>query len=140
MDEVIKIYTDGGARGNPGPSAGAFVVIDGDRIVHKESIFFGIQTNNVAEYEALIASLNWLNKNKQYSYGKNIVFYLDSELVVKQLNGLYKIKNNNLKTLATRVRKLYKDIGQNIIFKSVPREKNKLADSLLNEKLDEKLV
>lgn len=139
MRGIIKIYTDGGARGNPGPSAGAFVVILDGRIIHKNALYFGVRTNNEAEYGALIAALSWLSKNKTLVKNKAAIIYMDSELVVKQLTGLYKIKNNNLKILANKVKTLEKKIEGEVFYKSIVREKNRLADTLLNKKIDEKL-
>ncbi|KKQ24896.1 MAG: ribonuclease HI, ribonuclease HI, partial [Microgenomates group bacterium GW2011_GWC1_37_12b] len=90
---MIKIFTDGGSRGNPGPAASAFVVFENNKILTKEGKFLGNATNNIAEYSALLLAVEWLNKNK---LTENIKFFLDSELIVKQLNKTYKIKNKNL--------------------------------------------
>jgi len=135
--EIINIYCDGGARGNPGRAAGAFIAIDGrGKLVHKDSKFLGSTTNNVAEYEAVILALGWvLGKLNEVNF-ENICFYLDSELITNQLNGTYKVKNLKLKELFFKVIKLQKKINKNIFYKSIPREENKSADCLVNERLD----
>ncbi|MFV1917086.1 MAG: ribonuclease HI family protein [Patescibacteria group bacterium] len=132
----IKIYSDGGARGNPGPAAAAFVVISDGRVNYKKAKYLGEATNNVAEYCGVLMALDWLVKDKVVSV-KKIGFYLDSELVANQLSGNYKVKNENLKTLILKIKKLEEKSGINIVYKSVPRSKNKLADYLVNEVLDE---
>jgi len=134
--KVLKIYTDGGARGNPGPAAAAFVVIDNEKVIHKDSKFLGKKTNNEAEYEALLMALEWLNVNKSSIGDLELCFYLDSELIVRQLKGLYKVKSRNLKPLASKALLLTSKIGNKVEFISVRRENNKLADSLVNKQLD----
>lgn len=134
---VLKIYTDGGARGNPGPSAAAFVVIENDKVVHKGSEFLGKKTNNEAEYAGVIIALEWLLQKKDQDKKREILFCLDSELVTRQLVGQYKVKSKNLQPLITKVKKLERELGSRINYTYVPREKNRLADSLLNETMDE---
>lgn len=135
----ISIYSDGGSRGNPGPAAFAFVVIiDGD-IIYEESKFLGKATNNVAEYKGARQAMRWLKENEKNYVGLTINFFLDSQLVVNQLNGEYKIKNRNLIPLAREIKKLQKEIDGQIVFNFVRRDKNKIADRLLNEKLDHAL-
>lgn len=133
----IKIYTDGGARGNPGPAAAAFVVVDLGRIVHRQSKYLGKRTNNEAEYEALLMALEWLNKNKESVTGRKISFLLDSQLMVRQLNGDYKVKSKNLKPLVAKTMLLERSLDNKISYTSIRREKNKLADGLVNKKMDE---
>lgn len=136
-NESIIIHTDGGSRGNPGPAACAFVAEVGGRILFSSSEFLGKATNNFAEYSGVLLALKWLesaeNKNN------NIIFYLDSELVVKQINGLYKVKDENLRKLFFEVLEYIKKLNLQIVFKNVPREKNKTADSLVNKELDKQL-
>lgn len=128
----ITIYCDGGARGNPGPAASSFVVKDQKgSVIHKEGKYLGNATNNVAEYKAVIMALGWI-RGKKYKP----TFFLDSELVVRQLNGVYKVKNKTLIDLVLQIRKLEREIGNHITYKNVPREENSLADSLVNETLD----
>ncbi len=141
MDSIFKIYTDGGARGNPGPAASAFVVVKKGIVVEKGSKFLGRATNNEAEYNAVILALHWLVTNKNNLSSSKIQFILDSELVVRQLTGVYKVKSKNLKTLIVKTRNLIDILGDvEINFTSIKREKNKLADSLVNKVLDENLI
>jgi len=126
------LYTDGGARGNPGPAAiGAVLTDEKGKVVKEVAKYIGKTTNNVAEYKALIEGLHLaIQKNAD-----DLTCYLDSLLVVKQLNGEYKVKNvflrelwNNIKILETKFKK--------ISYNHVTRDKNTLADSLVNEVLD----
>lgn len=135
---VLKIYCDGGARGNPGPSAAAFVVIKGTTVEYKATEYLGKRTNNEAEYAAVIMALNWLSDNKRLITKKEVVFYLDSELVAKQLSGDFKIKSKKLIPKFFLVKELEKAIGVKIGYVSVPREKNRLADFLVNKVLDQR--
>jgi ribonuclease HI len=135
-EETVKIFCDGGARGNPGPAAAAFVVYERGELVHQESAFLGVSTNNVAEYQAVINSFHWLNKNKSKLSDKKVFYFLDSQLVVNQLIGTFKIKSANLKPLVLAVKNLERQSGLLVNYQFVPRAKNKLADALLNETLD----
>jgi ribonuclease HI len=132
----IVIHTDGGARGNPGPSACAFVIEDNGKIIHKGSKNLGINTNNFAEYSAVLLALEWIKNNMPKFAGKPICLYSDSELMVRQLNGIYKIKNENLKILNEKISSLVKKLNLNICYKHVLRHNNKTADQLVNEELD----
>jgi len=130
----VIVYTDGGARGNPGP-AGAGVVILHDGTTTEVKAYLGDrQTNNWAEYEAVVIALGKLLEMNLRD--TDVEFRLDSKLVVEQLEGNWKIKEPNLKDQAERVRGLLKDFGR-VSFTYVPREKNKEADRLVNEALDE---
>lgn len=130
-----KLYSDGGSRGNPGPAACSCVIFDADNNLFQiDSKFLGIATNNFAEYSGLILGLTIAAKNKI----SNIDCFLDSELVVKQLNGIYAIKDENIKILASEVFTLEKKF-ENITFTHVRRENNKIADKLVNIVLDAKL-
>ncbi|SRR5258708_623633 len=130
---MITIFSDGGSRGNPGPAASAYVIFEDDKVIQKDAKYLGITTNNVAEYNGVLLALNWVIKNKPE---EKIKFYLDSELVVRQLTGIYKIKDVNLMKLATDVKNLQRINNIEIEWQHVMREKNKIADSLVNEKLD----
>lgn len=128
----VKIFTDGGSRGNPGPSASAFVMLDMDgNVVTKTGKYLGITTNNQAEYQAV--SLGLITA---HNMGVKIVHvYMDSLLVVNQMNGIYKIKNRDLWPIHEAVRKqcaLFKKVA----FVHVPREMNKSADAEVNSILD----
>lgn len=127
-----SVYTDGGSRGNPGNAAIGFVVYKGTEEVFKYKKFLGVCTNNIAEYSALIYALTYLNKTGI----KEVACFLDSELVVKQLNGIYKVKDEKMKMYNDKIQVLKKEF-KSITFNNVPREKNKVADKLVNEALDE---
>jgi ribonuclease HI len=132
----LKIFCDGGARGNPGPAAAAFAVYKNKKQIYKESKFLGETTNNIAEYTAVLMALEWLVKQKSKDIDTTS-FILDSELVTKQLNGLYKIKNERLRGLITKAKNLEKKIDARISYTWSPRSKNRIADSLVNKELDE---
>ena len=133
----IKIYCDGGARGNPGPAGIGFVVKNNDKILYKYSLFIGRATNNVAEYTAVLKAIQWLKTKQDTSDSINeTVFYLDSLLVVKQLGGYYKIKNLALKNLAIKIKNIQSKIKSKINFVHIPREKNAQADQLANLAMD----
>jgi ribonuclease HI len=133
MTDKLIIYTDGGARGNPGPSAIGVVIYDaGFKEIQRFKDYLGTTTNNQAEYRALIAALELALKLG----GRDLICHLDSELVVKQLTGKYKVKETNLKSVVSEVLRLTSRF-ERVEFVHVPREKNKLADQLVNEALDE---
>lgn len=132
------VHTDGGARGNPGPAAIGVVIekiVDGrSSIVDKFGKKIGEATNNVAEYTAIKEALQ---KMKQIvGESPDIEFYLDSTLVVNQLNGLFKIKEPTLRSLATEIRILEQEVGGGIHYITIPREQNLRADFLVNQALD----
>ncbi len=131
MSKII-IYTDGGARGNPGPAAIGVVVGDKE---YGEAI--GKTTNNIAEYSALIFALKKAKQliGKEKAKEADIEVRSDSELMVSQLNGEYKVKDEDLKPLFIEVWNLKQDFGS-VIFKHVRREENKRADALVNRALD----
>lgn len=136
-DQEIIIHTDGGSRGNPGPAACAFVVENNNQVIFRGSRFLKTATNNIAEYSGVILALEWLNKKSdEVKLKSEIKFFLDSELVVKQLNGLYKVKDENIKKLFLEVKNLILKLEKNVFFQHIPREKNKDADRLVNEELD----
>jgi ribonuclease HI len=135
MGEQLTINTDGGARGNPGPAACAFVVSKEGRTLFKDSKFLGSTTNNQAEYLAVIMALQHLAKTNLYS-DKEIIFILDSELVARQLAGEYKTKNLLLKNLLAQAKLLERKINAKIIYTVTSRDKNKIADFLVNQELD----
>lgn len=136
MNKFI-IHTDGGARGNPGPAA-AGLVIEGDFVGKKEyGEYLGEITNNEAEYRAVILALK---KLKHLIGGKKakdsiVEVYVDSELLERQLNGEYKIKDEDIKNLFIEIWNLKTDFGE-IVFKHIPREENTNADAMVNQILD----
>jgi ribonuclease HI len=128
----VRLFTDGGARGNPGPAAYGYVLEAEDGTVlaaHGESI--GIATNNIAEYSALIAGL----EQALALALSEIEVVSDSELMVKQMRGEYKVKNERLRELSVRAARLAGAIGK-VRYTAVRREHNKLADQLVNDALD----
>lgn len=125
------LRSDGGARGNPGPAGAGFVVEVDDGIVCQGGRFLGICTNNVAEYEALI----WGLENVTALGYRDVTIYADSELLVKQLNGAYRVKNAGLKPLFSRALTLLREFESYEIC-HVRRENNKKADALANEAMD----
>ncbi len=127
-----SIYSDGGARGNPGPAGiGAVIYDKNKKEIATVSRFIGKATNNQAEYEALIAALK---KAKDLDL-KDLKVYLDSELIVKQINREYKVKDKNLALLFMQVHNLCLSFDK-ISFFHVRREENKRADQLANEAMD----
>ena len=132
----IKLFSDGGSRGNPGPAAIAFIIqLDNGFIQSTYSKFIGFHTNNQAEYKALIAGLKFVSEKYD-----EITCYLDSELVVKQVNGDYSVRNDKLRILWDQVQNLRKCFKKTH-FISVPRINPYIqrADYLLNKKLDENI-
>jgi len=132
VESAIYINCDGGARGNPGPAASAFVVKKEGKGIYKQQKYLGKTTNNVAEYQAVISALKWLTENKKIAGGADIIFLLDSELITKQLMGIYKTKNPTLKKLFTSAKLLEQGLSNKIYYKRIPREKNMDADYLVN--------
>lgn len=138
MNKVI-VYADGGSRGNPGPAAVGVVVYSTEEKKIKEYAqkLEDAATNNEAEYEAVIFALKKLKQlfGKEKTKGLAVDFRLDSELVASQLGGRYKIAEERLQILFVKVWNLKFDFGK-LSFDSIPREKNKRADELVNQALD----
>lgn len=129
----LVIYSDGGSRGNPGPSAYAIVVTRNGEIIHEYSEFLGINTNNYAEYRGLIAGMS-----KALDLGeRNVECVMDSELVIKQMNGEYKVKAPNIIELHKDA-KAISQMFDSIKFTHVKRENRMIprADQLVNEEMD----
>ena len=127
-----KLSTDGGARGNPGPAAYGYVLETEDgTVLDARGEKIGVATNNVAEYSALIAGLE---KALELGVGE-VEVVSDSELLVKQMTGEYRVKNEALRELSTRASRLARQIGD-VSYRAVRREHNELADRLVNEALD----
>ena len=132
MSQVLNIYTDGGARGNPGPAAiGVVVKNEQGKDVHKFGQTIGEATNNVAEYRAVIAALEWI---KVQARPERVNFYSDSTLIVHQIKGEWKVKEGHLRPLIERIRRLAQDLV--VTFTAIPRERNFQADALVNQSLD----
>ena len=126
------LYTDGGSRGNPGPAAAAYVLeTDDGTVLEARGETIGVATNNVAEYRALVSGLA-----KALERGLDEVDVVsDSELLVKQMNGEYRVKNGGLVELSLEAARLARQIGR-VRYRAVRRTENELADSLVNEALD----
>lgn len=139
MNKLI-IFTDGGSRGNPGRAAiGIVIRTEHGQILQEIYQRIGVTTNNVAEYSAVVAALEWLRNNPSASWRTNETiyqFFLDSVLVVNQLNGKFKVKNADLRELLLKVRMLESQVGGQIYYTSIPREENTAADALVNRALD----
>jgi ribonuclease HI len=131
------IFSDGGARGNPGPAAVAFVILSSEgKVLTKNSRFIGVHTNNQAEYEALIAALEAAIE----LHAEEVTCHLDSELVTKQVNGEYRVKNPELRKLWNKVSELNRHFKK-VSFISVRRSNVYIqeADALVNEALDQEV-
>ncbi len=130
----LIIHTDGGSLKNPGQAAYAFTVRSGGKLLYKQSERIGIASNNVAEYTALIRALQYV-KNHLSKNIKSITVISDSELMVRQVNGIYKVKHADIRPLHSQVKLLEMEIGHAISYKHVLREKNTEADALVKEAL-----
>lgn len=132
----VKVFTDGASRGNPGTAAVGIVINDeNDKEIRTLGKYIGECTNNVAEYTALIESVKLLKElNEPFD---EIDFFCDSELIVKQIRGEYKIKNKDLINLSLEFWKEIKSLNKKFSIRHIPREENKTADLLANKALDE---
>ncbi len=132
----VTIYTDGAARGNPGKSASGFAIYSKGRKIHTDVIYNGVKTNNFAEYTAIIRALEWCTDNIDTG-DTSIKIYSDSELVVRQLGGLYKTKSKEMKRLYNSAKKL-EHVFVSVIYANLPREAPGIArvDKRLNVFLD----
>jgi ribonuclease HI len=137
---LLNIYTDGGSRGNPGIAGYGVVIYDDQKnILYQEAKFIGIKTNNEAEYSGVIAALEWIKKNKDNYKISSLNFFADSQLMIRQLQGLYKVKAPNLLPLFAYSQQLLTQINLPTKFTDVRRELNKLADQLANQAMDNRL-
>lgn len=135
----IILYTDGGARGNPGPAGIGGQLLQDTTVVAEFSEYVGKQTNNWAEYEALIHGLDLTNQIKSRSQTSGLdqlEVKMDSELIVKQMRGEYRVKDAELKKQHAKVNALLDQLALPVTFSHVRREKNKEADRLVNEAID----
>lgn len=138
MKSTLSTYSDGASRGNPGPSAVAFIIIgEGGRILKEGSKYLGVRTNNQAEYQALLLTLESASKLTE----KKVVCHMDSKLVVKQLTGEYLVRDAELKVLWLQVHELAQKF-ENVAFVKVPRTDYyiKKVDQIANEALDRLFV
>lgn len=131
----IKLYADGGSRGNPGPSSSGFVLLDmEDNIIFKSGVYLGITTNNQAEYQALKFGLEAAKKLN----AREVEVYMDSLLVINQMKGVFKVKNRDLWPIHEAIKELATGFKK-VTYTHVPREFNKLADAEVNTTLDAEL-
>ena len=128
---ILRVYTDGGSKGNPGPaSIGMVFYLNGKKVfAHKESI--GTATNNDAEYIALIKALE--HATRFTLHVTHIDCYYDSRLMVNQVNGMFKVKNGKIKEYILKIRGLEQEIKLPISYHLIPREQNSEADRLVNQ-------
>jgi mutator protein MutT len=129
----VVVYSDGGSRGNPGPSAAGFVILNGrDEVIAQGGMYLGITTNNLAEYQGLLLGLE-----KAFELHARVIdFRLDSLLVVNQMNGIYRIKNRELWPVHERIRELLTQFDR-VTFTHIRREFNQLADGMVNKILNQ---
>jgi ribonuclease HI len=134
---MLKIYSDGGSRGNPGHSAFAVVACKNDKIIHQHTEYIGICTNNVAEYRGLIYAVGYALDSKE----DNVEFIMDSKLVIEQMKGTYKVKAKNIVEMHRDVKAMVSNI-RNVTFTHVNRTDKMItiADSLLNRTMDENIT
>ncbi len=129
---MIQLYTDGGSRGNPGKAAYAFLIYDGEKKLWARKERLGVTTNNVAEYTAVLEGLK-----KAREFDDEVEVFSDSQLVVRQLSGEYKVKKRHLRKLYTKIKRLEAEFKA-VSYSHKPRTSRmqKLADRLVNEALD----
>ena len=128
----ITVYSDGGSRGNPGPSAAGYVIVNSrQEVIAEGGEYLGITTNNQAEYQGVRLGLE---KARELGY-KNVDFKIDSMLVVNQMKGQYKIKNRELWPVHERIRNIMADF-EHVTFTHINRQFNQLADGMVNKTLD----
>lgn len=130
MDFVIN--TDGASKGNPGPSSYGYIIKARDGgIVHEEGEQIGVTTNNVAEYTAVLKAFEYIAKRFFRKAPHKIEVIADSQLIIEQLSGRYKIKKPHLQELFEKIKKLESELGS-VFYRSVPRKENFIADRLAN--------
>lgn len=131
----LTIYTDGASRNNPGEAGAGIHILRDGKPVEGLARYLGVTTNNIAEYTAAIIGL----EHAITAGAKRVKLFADSELMVKQINGQYKVKNEGLKPLHAKVKELIARIGS-VEVQYIRREMNKEADALANRAIDEKIV
>lgn len=133
----LTIFTDGASRGNPGPAAYGFTISDEKGLLYEEGGFIGTTTNNVAEYTGLVEALRYVKENFSTKLPLEVKVFMDSLLLVMQINGKYKIKASHLKTYLFQIKESEGQIGR-VSYAHVPRNKNTIADRLANQALDKR--
>ncbi len=139
MGMNITLYTDGGSLNNPGPAASAFLILDdSNQLIFKQGVSIGVASNNVAEYTGLIHGLTKIKQliqEKKLPQPAKILCIADSQLMVQQLNGIYKVKHAEMQTLYMQVKMLESELNVPIQYTHVLREKNAQADALVKQAL-----
>lgn len=137
MTNKLAVFTDGGARGNPGPAGIGVVIKNDNQTVFSYGGYIGKTTNNVAEYQALKTAFEWLENNPDQLSGiEKIDCFLDSLLIASQLSGKYKIKAPHLAKIASAIKEKERQLGIKVTYQHIPREQNSQADALVNQALD----
>ena len=133
----LSIFTDGGSLNNPGQAAYAFAIYQNNKLIYSEGKTIGVATNNAAEYTALICALEKIKTLTTNSQSPiiNITVFSDSQLMVNQVNGLFKVKNAAIREFILKIRVLEQEINQPVIYKHISREKNSFTDSLVKKAL-----
>jgi len=132
----VQLYADGGSRGNPGPSASGFVLLDAhDKVLVDEGVFLGVTTNNQAEYTALKLGLEEARRRG----ARQVRVYMDSLLVINQMKGIFKVKNRDLWPIHDAIQQLVSQF-EKVTFTHIPRELNKAADAAVNRALDARIT
>lgn len=126
------VYTDGASRGNPGWAGAGAVLLSPEKKVTELKRFLGKQTNNFAEYQAMLLAFEELQRQK----AGHVILRADSELMIKQMRQEYRVRNENIKPLYEKATQFLEDFSS-VTFEHIPREKNKEADRLANEAIDE---
>lgn len=135
----LSVYTDGGSRGNPGPSGFGVAIYDHQKnLIAQISKFIGIKTNNESEYTALVVALDWINNHQSELDINSVDIFSDSQLLVRQQQGRYKVKSPNIVPLNNLVKTLINATTITYKFHEIPRELNVLADQLANQAMDRK--
>jgi len=129
----LTIFTDGGSKGNPGPASIGVAFYKDGKIFDTYRKDIGVGTNNEAEYKAVIAALSIVRDNRNKFGNPDIIkLFSDSNLMVNQLNGVYKVKKGHIREFVMAIRILESEINIPIVYKYIPREENAVADSLVN--------
>lgn len=132
----LVINTDGASRGNPGPASYGYIIKTSDGVImHQEGRALGINTNNFAEYTGVLEALRYIQSHYNHKAPHIILVRADSQLLVRQLSGLYKVKHPNIKPFVESIKKLEMELGE-VHYQHIPREQNFIADRLANQALD----
>lgn len=132
---TLEIYTDGGSKGNPGPAAIGIVFVCGGKQIKTYREDIGIATNNIAEYTAVLKALEMVRDIKaEMTSIENIKVYSDSNLLINQLIGRFKVKNAKIREIILKIRILEQENNLPVIYNYIPRERNTIADALVNNR------